>query len=874
MMVNLSQNWCDEVIFISFFLYYLGVYLSGDILTYSIVWDGGVVILFGNGDLQRWETLALVGHLIVCNCQIHSYQIKLINSYIDSKNNNDIEHYITDILDHKKERIELSKALRYFSEESDEQKDEVYVLLRGIASIDGLIDEEERNFFIELNKRAGYSEEKLAELEKISFEIARRVIEIPEPSGESNPDENAEVNWFLSVVNKFIKWIKSFFSKEEVEKQESMINEILYNEVIDECAVVAKEDFEVIKPVYEKILNNSSEVCKQLEKYKKNIKLSASEEEEINKVLDSFSDVINNEIHNQIGNYKKELYRKEHALSDFTVSLVGRTKAGKTTLHSILTGEGKKNIGIGMQRTTRYNRVYQWQRLRLIDTPGIGSAEAEGRTDDEIAESVISESDVVCFLVVDDSIQKDVLDFIEKILKRNKPIILLINHKENIRTEARYKRYMENPNKWIEKDGEDSINGHIRRIERYVDSIECSHLLKIYPVFLLGALMADEDEHKTNRSVLRQSSGIDEFLDGLRTTIILNGSINRTQTIIDDTVGLCINWKDKVKNAINPITKLSETLKQKIDKANKVLTKAEEVFEKECREYLNYKFEDLANVQALTFAEQYYKDKDNIKENWTRFLKDIDFEGDISREVGKYQKKYNEKVESVLREILEDLEITFKSINLNTDGMGFVSDFSFKAIINIFGSLLSIAGVAAGFLVSGPAGWVLGIAGLVLNLGSFLFKSKKKKRQEAINKVYDQLREKILENKDENIDTFVNEISGNCESTLSKVNHTLTELIVGFDKLEKITSSFGESFDNEIDMLNKVYAWRIINYLIKRKLPLSMDMVDEDIEAVYRNYGEEMEIVTRIEDVTVNEGINAVIKDKIEITFMEDVKHG
>ena len=42
--------------------------------------------------------------------------------------------------------------------------------------------------------------------------------------------------------------------------------------------------------------------------------------------------------------------------------------------------------------------------MRLIDTPGIGSAEADGRTDDQIAESVLGESDIICCVIVDDSI--------------------------------------------------------------------------------------------------------------------------------------------------------------------------------------------------------------------------------------------------------------------------------------------------------------------------------------------------------------------------------------------------------------------------------------------------------------------------------------
>ena len=102
-------------------------------------------------------------------------------------------------------------------------------------------------------------------------------------------------------------------------------------------------------------------------------------------------------------------------------------------------------IGAGMQRTTRYNRVYQWNLLRLIDTPGIGSAEAEGRKDEEIAASILEESDIICFVAIDDSILKDILEFIKKIADLNKPIIILLNHKENIEPAVKFKHFIAHP---------------------------------------------------------------------------------------------------------------------------------------------------------------------------------------------------------------------------------------------------------------------------------------------------------------------------------------------------------------------------------------------------------------------------------------------
>ena len=64
---------------------------------------------------------------------------------------------------------------------------------------------------------------------------------------------------------------------------------------------------------------------------------------------------------------------------------MGRTKAGKSTLHYIMCNEGREFIGKGSQRTTRFNRVFSWNKLKIIDTPGIGAGEEQGKKDEEIA---------------------------------------------------------------------------------------------------------------------------------------------------------------------------------------------------------------------------------------------------------------------------------------------------------------------------------------------------------------------------------------------------------------------------------------------------------------------------------------------------------
>ena len=213
--------------------------------------------------------------------------------------------------------------------------------------------------------------------------------------------------------------------------------------------------------------------------------------DEVVEIVEGLLNTIKMDVSNKILNYNEELYKKQNAINNYTISLIGRTKAGKSTLHTVLTGEGKECIGVGMQRTTKFNRVYQWKSIRIIDTPGIGGAEENGRIDEEIANSVVGESDLICFITSDDTIHQDTLEMIEKLLARNKPIIILLNHKENIRN-ARFDEFIKKPNRW--KEG-DKIEGYINRINQYLDKKGYKDEVEIYSVFLLAALMSKEDNY-------------------------------------------------------------------------------------------------------------------------------------------------------------------------------------------------------------------------------------------------------------------------------------------------------------------------------------------------------------------------------------------
>ena len=96
---------------------------------------------------------------------------------------------------------------------------------------------------------------------------------------------------------------------------------------------------------------------------------------------------LNAAIANSIDLVSESLTRKKARLSKFTITLFGRTMVGKSTIREAVTRGDGQTIGKGAQRTTRDIREYEWNLLRIVDTPGIGAY--DGRPDRDKALSVI-----------------------------------------------------------------------------------------------------------------------------------------------------------------------------------------------------------------------------------------------------------------------------------------------------------------------------------------------------------------------------------------------------------------------------------------------------------------------------------------------------
>lgn len=816
-----------------------------------------------SGTPNNCAALGVLGYLIVVNKQVHSYQVDALTEYLELIHLNINETLLSNIIEGNDESVSFETSLTAFSGELENIQRDIYYMLIVLSFVDNSIDDNETALINQIIEASKISTDDVLTIKQTAMVDAESIRSSKNVLFERIDTDVVDG----SIFQRFIRWTVRFFHRifNKDIGDEKTLSDIDYKAMIEKCAQVALEDFKVIRPSYSYVLQNDQSCIDQLNKYKRSLSLETGLSAEVANIVKLFIEALNENVLKQRHLAEMSLAQKERTIPDFTISLIGRTKAGKSTLHAILTNQGYDKIGVGMQRTTKYNRVYQWNLLRLIDTPGIGSAEAAGRTDDEIAESILGESDVICFVVVDDSILKDVLEFIEKVAALNKPVIILLNHKENIMSDVKFKRFVEKPLDWLTNGGESNLQGHINRIQKYADDHGFGTLIKVFPVFLLAAQMAGEEKYKENRKLLWENSNIDSFIDQLKIWIFSAGTIKRSQTILDEAIHIFDKLKEEILMAQKPVeeqvNKLTEQRANKID----ALRQAQDAAINNVRTALEEIINNLANNEALVFAEDVYGQKGAISEMWTSYLEKINFEDDAKTAIEAELNSFVKKADNTISDLFEDFYYSVKA-SFEVGDVNIPMQLDLKSISRLAGSALGVAGSIVIILgLSNPVGWILTVAGIAIGLSSLLFSSKEKKRKETIDKVHLSIKDNILKQAPEQIDSTISDIKGELSRGIERIDSLFSDLINGLKEALAISEQLTQGYETQIEMINKVYAWRILQFLSQKTDSYSPDNVNNEIESVNRSIKGTITIQRKNNGKLDTDGLDGIIADKVII---------
>ena len=177
--------------------------------------------------------------------------------------------------------------------------------------------------------------------------------------------------------------------------------------------------------------------------------------------------------------------------NDFSITVFGRTMAGKSTLMEILTHGDGKSIGNGAQRFTRDVRTYSYKKLNITDVPGV--AAFEGKDDEDVAFNAAKKCDLIMFLITDDDVQPEVTECLERIFALGKPVICIINVKQGIADELNDKEMKIFKSRLSRKLDFERLDGIKKQLYEYGSSYgQDWHLIRFAYVHLKAAFMSQQ----------------------------------------------------------------------------------------------------------------------------------------------------------------------------------------------------------------------------------------------------------------------------------------------------------------------------------------------------------------------------------------------
>ena len=445
----------------------------------------------------------------------------------------------------------------------------------------------------------------------------------------------------------------------------------------------------------------------------------------------------------------KELNQLKSDSAKFSITLFGRTMAGKSTLMEILKNGNGASIGKGSQRTTRDVRSYEWNNLTITDVPGIGAF--GGDEDEKKAIESAKKADLIVFLLTDDAPQAEEAKFFQTVIEIGKPVIGIINVKstinENEDLSRNFRRIEHNIKKAFNFERLNILKDQFCKYSS-LSGQEWAKIPFVY-VHLKAAFIAQSKKIDRELALrFKELSQIDRFKDTIIRQVKQKGEFYRMKKFVDTilipmlaSLNRLINWS--YINSKNGQFVLSK--KRKLEEWFRDFRKQGNRDIDICIESIRSKL----NRELDIFVEDNFKVKDSdiIKRRWNRILEDNKIEDICKKQVENLNEECKIKLSDIVKEFRNELlfnnkvlfkEYSFDSPNFhdakriwNWVGLSLTST---TGILSIVGTL---GGASVGLLgtFATPLGWIsVGIAGVFL-LGSFLFKSREKAEREAKNKV-------------------------------------------------------------------------------------------------------------------------------------------
>ena len=752
--------------------------------------------------IEKYKELSyLLGcHSVVSDKEINALEVEVLNSYLSPK----------------KDSWLYEEQKKIFSD--DKKQWRVADILKELKLLN--LNYEQKIEIIELLVRVGFGDYHFATAEKKLVEKVSTAIGIKKDDVDAlvskwsvrslDKIQSSKLKWHESIWGRVESFLYEQSPKKDTDKRvDKLLGGLGFSRIIETLTDEAIHDYDRVSSIMNNINEDLYKTKSELNHLTESLQISKHTEGIID-ILKGISLDLSNIMEGALLENLEMLDKKKRNIRYFTIAFMGRTKVGKSTFHKVITNQEDDDIGDGKVRTTRYNRSWYWEKLRIVDTPGIGAP--GGETDTAIAQSIIDEADMIVYIVTNDSIQETEFNFFEKIKDRNKPLYIILNYKSKLTEPVYLNKFLRNPISWMEMSGPKSIQGHFDRIYEKLNGKYNMDAVKIIPVHLLAAQMSMNDNlDKESVVALLKGSNIDNFIRLIKKEIYETGCLKKSLSIIDgcsyrinDVQGHLTTDADNLKDAIGEMSKKRQQFSKFItEEGVRIIEDIKTIYDMCKKELQN---------RAVSFADVEYENK-KAGEKWN---KDREVNNCLSRANDKISNRiddYSEKIKDRLEEMASDIKLTYPTSRISSaSGENIRND---KLVFRLFGSAITLV---IPLLLPGP-GWFVAMAtvlfGSVWTALSRLFKSSEEKKREAISRLRSQLDTWIDQTISEQKQNTISSIQKSLNDTKNTIDSMFDVLITGSQHiLSIIINTRNHCLDKEATM-NSLESFRILDYLGK-----------------------------------------------------------
>ena len=743
-------------------------------------------------ELNNKEIAYLLGcYVIVEDKEINSHELAVLNDFLPLQKDSLLYEERKKIFQDDETKIPVKKLLDELSHlhlNKEESEDLVHFLVR-ISYADFYMDSKERNLAEKVSQILNVPFDSIAEYEALN---------------NCKNVSDSKLKWHESLWGKVENFTYGLSNKNE-KRTDKILGGLGFANILEEVTEEASTDMERVSGILNTINGDLKTCAQNLNQFNPAKNNSRKEFIKINETIAHIRKEFNRIINESVSQNIELLDKKKRNIHYFTIAFMGRTKAGKSTLHKVVTQQNDDDIGIGKLRTTRYNRSWYWDRLRIVDTPGIGAP--GGEVDTEIAKSIIDEADMICYIVTSDSIQETEFDFFETIKDRNKPLYIILNYKSNL-SGIRLKKFLEAPTDWKDCKGPQSIEGHFKRIEERLSGKYNMDAVAIIPLHLLAAQLYVEGGFDAEiLEKLKTGSNITSFIRTIKEEIYNTGCLKKSLSIIDGSSYNIHQVNARIKADCDRLREDASLLEKTREKISSFFSNERGKLTSQLSSITDSVRQELKN-RANTFSNENY-DNENAGAAWENDSVVKNILERYKERISDCIEDFKSKLKSELEEVTSDLQIHFRFTSFQNIKGSSISNTRLK--VSIVGSLLTLALIPFG-------GWVLTAGGIIVMLFSRLFTSKSEKIKKAINKMSEQLEKGIDENMNKNKSALLANINSSLNSASQEINDAFVAYITGANDILNEMDTLLKKCDKSENAINSLIGFRILDYVRKNKV--------------------------------------------------------